>query len=118
MQGYAERGHGEKARRLFVDFYTSPVELLGTGRLEGTVFERNRLTGEAGRQRAEGTGERFMMECGALFRSVGYRGVPIEGVPFDDKTGVFTNEEGRIESGGAIIPGLYAVGWIKRGWKH
>ncbi len=104
-----------KPRQFVVEFYRSPIELKGSDRLEQVVFEKNRLQGEAGRQWAEGTGETYTMDCGLLFRSVGYRGVPIEGVPFDDKKCVFPNNEGRIEVDGDTLPGMYAVGWIKRG---
>jgi ferredoxin--NADP+ reductase len=112
---YAERGAPARSRRFVVEFYRSPVVLSGDGRLERVTFERNRLEGEAGRQRAVGTGETYDTECGVLFRSVGYRGVPIEGVPFDEARGVFPNVEGRVVGGGDVVRGLYAVGWIKRG---
>ena len=55
------------------------------------------------------------MACGLFFRSVGYRGVEIPGVPFEARRGVFPNEGGRIADNGAPVPGLYAAGWIKRG---
>ena len=55
------------------------------------------------------------MKCGILFRSVGYRGVPIPGVPFEEKRGTFPNISGRITNNGSVVPGLYAAGWIKRG---
>jgi ferredoxin--NADP+ reductase len=112
---YANRKEGSKGRKLFVEFYTSPKEIVGEAHVEGVIFERNRLAGEAGGQWAEGTGETFLLECGVFFRSVGYRGVPIEGVPFEERKGVFPNAEGRIVKGDNPVPGLYAVGWIKRG---
>ena len=65
--------------------------------------------------RARGTGETETLACGLVFRSVGYRGIAIPGVPFDEKRGVFPNVQGRILEGGSPIPGLYAAGWIKRG---
>jgi len=104
-----------KPRRFVVDFYQSPKAILGGERIERIIVEKNRLAGEPGKQWAEGTGETFELECGSFFRSVGYRGIPIPGVPFDDKKGVFPNVEGRILDGDGIVPGLYAVGWIKRG---
>ena len=36
------------------------------------------------------------LPVGLVFRSVGYRGVPLPGVPFDDKWGVVLNEKGRV----------------------
>src|SRR5438876_9239986 len=56
------------------------------------------------------------LACGLLFRSIGYKGVAIPGVPFDPRQGVFPSRDGRIvDEAGAVIPGLYAAGWIKRG---
>ena len=59
--------------------------------------------------RAGATDEHETLECGLVFRSVGYRGVELPGVPFDAKGGVIPNEDGR------VAPGVYAAGWIKRG---
>ena len=103
------------SKRIVVHFFRSPKALTGNGRVERLTLEKNRLAGEAGDQWAEGTGETVEMPCGLFFRSVGYRGVPIEGLPFDDRRGVFPNQGGRITDDGAVVPGLYAAGWIKRG---
>ena len=104
-----------KSRRIVVHFFRSPRELRGNGRVESLVLERNRLAGEAGNQWAEGTGKNEPMDCGLFFRSVGYRGIELPGVPFEARRGVFPNEAGRIVAEGAPVPGLYAAGWIKRG---
>ncbi|MEE9139350.1 MAG: FAD-dependent oxidoreductase [Alphaproteobacteria bacterium] len=104
-----------KSRRIYFRFLQSPIELLGKDRLEKVVLERNRLEGEPFGQAARGTGETMELACGILFRSIGYRGVPIPGVPFDEKRGVFPNADGRILDGKEAVPGLYAAGWIKRG---
>ena len=103
------------SKRIVVHFFRSPKALTGTGRVERLTLEKNLLAGEAGDQWAEGTGETLEMDCGLFFRSVGYRGVPIEGLPFDDRRGVFPNQGGRLMEDGAVVPGLYAAGWIKRG---
>ena len=89
----------------------------GDGRLEKVVFELNTLDGEPFKQSCKGTGESIEIECGILFRSIGYNGVPIPGVPFYDRWGTIPNEEGRIttEQGGDVVLGLYTAGWIKRG---
>jgi ferredoxin len=63
-------------------------------------LERNRLTGPAFAQLSEGTGEMVDLDCGLLFRSIGYRGLPLPGVPFDSSRGVFPNTGGRIDGGG------------------
>ena len=115
LEDLASRAASSKSRRFVVQFLSSPKEIRGGGRVESVVFERNRLEGEPGSQRARGTGDTFEMDCGIFFRSVGYRGVPIEGVPFNDDWGVFPNDEGRITDAGVPVSGLYAVGWIKRG---
>ena len=107
----------DEARRCRMMFCRSPARLEGGGRLEQVVLERNRLEGAAFRQKAVGTGETETLECGLLFRAVGYRGVAIEGVPFHDAWGVIANDGGRVTDGpdGAAVPGLYTAGWIKRG---
>ncbi len=106
-----------KSRTCRMMFCRSPVEILGDARIECVVLERNELSGEPFSQRASGTGETEELECGLLFRSIGYRGVSIEGVPFYDSWGVIPNQAGRIleEQDGAVVPGLYTTGWIKRG---
>lgn len=115
LRSFAARGPSGKRKRFVPHFLQSPVELAGEGRVEKVILERNRLAGEAGRQKSEGTGVREELNCGIFFRSVGYRGVPIEGVPFHEQLGIFPNKEGRIMEGDRVVPGLYAVGWIKRG---
>jgi len=115
LQGFAERTPGGKSKQYIVHFLSSPAELRGTNRVEELVIEANRLEGEPFKQRAVGTGEQHVMPCGLFFRSVGYRGVPIPEVPFDERRGVFPNDAGRIQDNGSAVPGLYAAGWIKRG---
>jgi ferredoxin--NADP+ reductase len=57
-----------------------------------------------------------VIPCGIVFRSVGYRGVGVPGVPFDERVGTIPNAEGRVlDEGGAPVPSLYCAGWIKRG---
>ena len=92
------------------------MALEGESRLERVVLAKNRLEGAPFHQSARPTGETFALPCGILFRSIGYRGVSMEGVPFDEKAGVFRNVDGRItEDGKMPVPGLYVAGWIKRG---
>ena len=97
-------------------FLRSPIEIQGEGKVERVVVGKNELKrDESGRIRAVDTGEREEIECGLVLRSIGYKGVPIDGVPFDEGRGLITNEGGRVNEGGEQTPGLYAVGWIKRG---
>jgi ferredoxin--NADP+ reductase len=81
------------------------------------VIGRNELQrDDSGRIRAVDTGERETIDCGLVLRSIGYKGIPIDGVPFDDGSGLIHNEAGRVHDGeGNQVEGLYAVGWIKRG---
>ena len=106
-----------KPRRLQVRFCVSPVEILGNGKVEAIVIERNRLEAdEQGRIQAVPTGERETIPCSLVLRSVGYRGIAIDGVPFDERAGTIANREGRIVGAdGADVPGAYCAGWIKRG---
>ncbi len=98
-------------------FLVSPLEVLGDGgRVTGVRIERNRLVEQAdGYMRAVGTGERRVIPCGMVIRSVGYRGAPIAGVPFDERRGIIPNEGGRVVRRGEVVPGEYVVGWAKRG---
>lgn len=115
FQRFASQDGAGKHRRCYFRFLKSPAKLLGEGRLQKLVLEQNRLEGEPFAQSARGTGEYEELPCGLLFRSIGYHGVPMAGVPFDQRRGVFANEGGRIMENGHVVPGLYAAGWIKRG---
>lgn len=115
MRAMAATAPAGKSRRYILEFLQGPVELRGNGRLEQVVLEKNRLAGEPFAQWAEATGEQRVLDCGILFRSVGYRGVAIEGVPFDQRKGVIPSRDSRIVAGDEVIPGMYVAGWIKRG---
>ncbi len=119
LADFAQRDPTGAERLLELRFLTSPVEILGVdGHVNAVRVERNRLeTGADGRQRAVGTGEFDTIECGLVLRSVGYRGIALPGVPFDEANGVIPNDAGRVTEGpgGSVRPREYAVGWIKRG---
>jgi ferredoxin--NADP+ reductase len=120
LQGYGARKPEGRHRRLHVRFLVSPVEVLGdeNGRVRGLRLAHNRLVASAsGAISAEPTGEFEDLEVGLVFRSVGYRGVPLPGVPFDERRGVIPNDHGRIldRDKGQPVTGRYAAGWIKRG---
>jgi ferredoxin--NADP+ reductase len=92
--------------------------LKGKKKLETVVFEKNALSGEPFKQSARGTGELEELKAGILFRSIGYRGVPLDGVPFHDAWGVIPNIKGRVTEDNEnkiVVPQLYTAGWIKRG---
>jgi ferredoxin--NADP+ reductase len=116
LRGFALQQPAGRPRRLFFHFLRSPVALRGKGRVAELELARNRLKGEPFKQLAEETRDTETLRCGLVFRSIGYSGVPIAGIPFDARRGVFPTQDGRIVDGaGAAIPGLYAAGWIKRG---
>ena len=88
----AEEGQKGRSKKFVVHFLEGPAELQGGGKLEKLILEKNELTGEVGNQKAKGTGQKTEMKCDIFFRSVGYSGIPIEGVPFHEDWGVFDNE--------------------------
>lgn len=115
LRGFAEKPLDGR-RPLYLDFFQTPVSLSGDHRLRAVTLERQRLEGTALNQVARGTGERIVRPSGLLFRSVGYRGKEMPGIPFDDKRGVIRNQEGRVmDASGQRLPRLYTSGWIKRG---
>ena len=117
LEEFAQRRPEGKDKRIVLRFLTSPVEIQGDGKVEKIVVGRNELVEEGGALRARDTGEREELECGLVLRSVGYTGIPIEGVPFDEKRGLILNEGGRVldshDAGHKV--GHYTAGWIKRG---
>ena len=88
------------------DFFAMPVAVEGDGRVERVVVERTAIAADG---RVSGTGETYAIPAGLVVSCIGYRTSPIEGVAYDPSLGRFANEEGR------IAPGLYAVGWARRG---
>jgi len=120
LQGYAHRELTGKPRRLHIRFLVSPVELVGgeDGGVIGMRLARNELVdGGDGSIKARATGDVEDLGVGLVFRSVGYRGVALEGVPFHDRWGVIHNAKGRVVDGetNASIVAQYTAGWIKRG---
>jgi ferredoxin/flavodoxin---NADP+ reductase len=115
LQRFAATEPRGKSRRCVIQFYRSPIEIQGDGHVQRLVLSKNRLEGEPFKQRAIGTGETTTMPCGLVFRSVGYHGVGIPDVPFDEASGVIPNEAGRVMLDDETAVGLYVAGWIKRG---
>jgi ferredoxin/flavodoxin---NADP+ reductase len=105
-------------RRIELRFLRSPVEIRGSGRVEAIDVRRNEIVRASdGSLRARPVdGGLETIECGLVLRSVGYRAVPLPDVPFDERHFVLPNERGRVLTpAGQPLPGVYAVGWIKRG---
>jgi ferredoxin/flavodoxin---NADP+ reductase len=109
---YAGREPRPGHRRMVFRFLTSPIEIKGDDKVEQIVLGRNELvTDQSGRVAAKDTGEREELPVQLVVRSVGYRGVPTPGLPFDDKSATIPNTHGRVEGS----RNQYVVGWIKRG---
>jgi ferredoxin/flavodoxin---NADP+ reductase len=117
LRAFAEREPTGKPKTVRLRFCVSPVAILGDERVEAVEIVRNRLVDDGrGGLRAEPTGERETIDCGLVFRSVGYHGVPLPEVPHDHERGTMPNEGGRVlDAAGEPIRGLYCAGWIKRG---
>jgi ferredoxin--NADP+ reductase len=120
LQGYALQKPSGKPRRLVVRFLVSPVELTGdgTGRVVKLRLVKNELVAtETGALQPRATGAFEEIPVGLVFRSVGYRGVPLPGVPFNEAWGVILNIKGRVLDPDTRQPvvGEYTAGWIKRG---
>ena len=105
LKGLSDGKAGEKRRTIHIEFYAMPVEILGGDKVDGIRMERTKV--EDGR--CIGTGETFDVPCGMVITCIGSRAEPIEGVPFNDRWGIAENVGGRVK------PGVYAVGWLKRG---
>jgi ferredoxin--NADP+ reductase len=119
LSEFAERDPQPDARRRIVlRFLRSPVEIRGGGRVQAIDVRRNEIVeADDGSLRPRAVDEDVeTIECGLVLRSVGYRAVPLPGVPFDERSFILPNERGRVLApDGEPLPGVYAVGWIKRG---
>jgi ferredoxin--NADP+ reductase len=118
LAAHATKGEGSQERKIRAWFFASPLEVLGGSRVEGLRLERNVLVkDERGNLRAKGTGESEEIAVQLVFRSIGYKGVALPGLPFDERGGVIPNADGRVldAPGGKPLPRVYVAGWIKRG---
>lgn len=118
LRGFAKQALQGKSRRVHFLFLESPLELLGETSVEGIKLAKNALIqDETGAQRPRPTGETETLPVGLVFRSIGYQGVALRDVPFDEKRAVIPNQAGRailLENENPLY-GLYVAGWIKRG---
>jgi ferredoxin--NADP+ reductase len=118
LAAQSAKGEGTQPRKIRLRFFVSPVVIAGGQRVEGVRLEHNRLVEDAqGGFSARGTG--VFEEIGAqlVFRSVGYKGQGLPGIPFDGRAGIIPNRDGRVIDPvtGALLPRVYVAGWIKRG---
>ena len=119
LKEYSKRLSEDKRVRIIMKFLTSPVELLGEGRVEAIRLVRNELyRDQRGSLRPRATDDMQELPVQLIFRSVGYRGVPLPDVPFDEGWGTIPNQRGRVVSergSDQVMRGEYVAGWIKRG---
>lgn len=120
IQSYAGKEPTGKSRKMTFRFLVSPTEMFGNeaGEVTSMQMVKNELYAtDAGTLRPRATDNYETIDVGLVFRSIGYRGVPLEGVPFNDNWGVILNDKGRVIDGATKQPvlGEYTAGWIKRG---
>ncbi|MDT9012760.1 FAD-dependent oxidoreductase [Novosphingobium sp. APW14] len=109
LRSYAaipEEFRADKPVEIDFDFFASPHAIMGDGKVGGIEVERTVLDADG---RASGTGEIYTIPCSLVVTCIGYKSSPIPGVPFEESAGRFANDDGR------ILPGLYCVGWARRG---
>ncbi|EME62437.1 ferredoxin domain oxidoreductase [Rhodococcus ruber BKS 20-38] len=110
---YARREPRPGNKRIVFRYLVSPTEIEGTDRVAGLRAVRNELiAGDDGALVARPTEQALHLDAQLVLRSIGYRGVPLPGVPFDERRAIVPNENGRVTGAG---PGVYVTGWIKRG---
>jgi ferredoxin--NADP+ reductase len=119
LRAYTEIGSTGKPRRVHFRFLLSPAEIIGDdGKIVAVKMEKNQLRAMAGGEIiASGTGHYETIPAGMILRSVGYKGSPLPGVPYDTRKGTIPNEHGRVldPASDKTVPGEYVVGWAKRG---
>jgi ferredoxin--NADP+ reductase len=112
LRGWADHAAEPGRATVTLRFFRRPVAILGEHRVTGVEVERTVVDGEG---RASGTGETEVLPADLIVRSVGYRGLPLPGLPLDERSGTVPNEVGRVLRDGTVSPGEYVAGWIKRG---
>ena len=116
FKSFDHRKKAETEYTIQYHFLLDPVQIHGKSQIDYMSFMRNRLIGEAFHRLAEPTGDIVKINCGLCFSSIGYCGVPIDGVPFNKKRMTILNKQGRvIDNNEKVVKGLYTSGWIKRG---
>ncbi len=111
MREWVARPPGSASRRIHLHFWTRPVALIGTDRVQSVQVERTILKDGA----VLSAGGEYLIDAELVVRSVGYRGIPLPGIPFEPATGRVPHAEGRVQRDGRFSPDEYVTGWIKRG---
>jgi len=113
---YAEREPSPENKRIVFRFLTSPVEIVGSDRVEGLRVVRNDVDESGTLVQGDPAGETELIETPLILRSIGHRGSPIQDLPFDEARCIVPNDRGRVlGDDGEPLPGVYVTGWIKRG---
>jgi ferredoxin--NADP+ reductase len=120
LREYAQQPQDSRTRRVHFHFLASPVELIGDehGRVQQVRVERNELRADdSGYINSHGLGQYYTLPACMVLRSVGYKGIALEDVPYDTRRGIIPNREGRVfdPASGELVSGEYVVGWAKRG---
>ncbi|KAG0081685.1 NADPH-adrenodoxin reductase [Linnemannia elongata] len=122
LMGLLEKGIKEskpdQPKSWSLQFLRSPLGFSGDSdnQLKAIELGINRLEGESSNRKAVATGEKETLACDLAFRSIGYKSVGIQGIPFDERKGVVPNLDGKVvDAEQNIVPGFYASGWLKRG---
>ncbi len=105
----------KKSKQIYITFLKTPIRIVGNGKVEQIMLEKNILEGPKNRQYPVGTSNIEMLSCNYVISCVGYRGNKFPGIPFDETRGIIPNKNGRVIKNDEIIPGIYVTGWIKRG---
>lgn len=109
LEAQADKSKDDSSRQCVFHFLKRPVQLLGDTQVSAVQLGRNQLTGEAFAQSIVESSELEQISSGLVFRSVGYKSLPMPGVDFNDDKHCISHTNGRVR------PGLYCTGWIKRG---
>ncbi len=112
LREWADRTPTGAAKRIYLDFWTRPIKITGTDRVTAVEVERTMINPDGF---VVGTGESRILPAQLVVRSVGYRGRPLPGVPYDDGTGRVPHAEGRVIRDHGFSADEYVTGWIKRG---
>jgi NADPH-dependent glutamate synthase beta subunit-like oxidoreductase len=115
MRGLVSRPATPGNKRVVFHFLTTPLALHGKGRVERLDYVNNQVDRRDGLVRYERGSAVETMDAGLVLSACGYRGTPLDGLPFDDAAGVIPNKGGRVMAGGYPQSGTYVTGWIKRG---
>ena len=120
IQDFAERNYNNKSKAIKIRFLTSPVEIFsnGLGKVSGIRLVKNEIhRSSQGVLKARPSNMYEDLSAGLVLRSVGYLGSSVPGIPFDNKSGIICNVQGRILNPETqeLLTGMYTCGWIKRG---